>query len=382
MDDQIPRRGKGLRRRGIPLLLTAGVTAVAGGLAIPPAAHAETGTLAGPGLGLGDFYDGSGYYKGSFFQDGQWLVCGEKGTAVPSAPLVSSGLQSAEWINSHYSSGWGDAPVLTDDLVAGLNRLFDEKLGQSAVADAAIEYATHAVMYPGLWRDLNGVEYASLNEMIAADLSLPELDSSLWIVATQAHVAEFVDIITTTTAGVPIEGEGELLFTPGPDQFTKTVTVDATEGATGTVTLTNAVFADTGEASRDVSAGDVLTTRVTALTEESATVKVSGVAEMTVGEPGYPALLATWQPEDGVNQQASIGLGGVVEVAAFEISGATMADNVVPLIPTGRDRNSSMAPASLLWGTGAVGIALAGAFAFLRTRSARTGAVTVAASAN
>lgn len=311
-------------KKALPLI--GGVAfAVASVLLLAPSAQA-----AEAGSGLGDFNLGSGYYKGSFLQDGQRIVCGEKGTAVPSGPLTASGMQDAAWINAHYTSSWGDAPQLTDDKVAGLNRLYTEHLGQSAVADAAIEYATHVVMYPGQWRDLNGTPHASLEEMIATDLALPEVNAAGDIAAVQAAVLEYVDIINTTTAVVPIDGAGVLTFTDGADQFTKTVTVDATEGAAGTVTLTNAVFADTGEATRDVSAGDVLTVRVTAPAGVDSTVEVSGAADMIVGTAGYAAQLATWLPEDGVNQQASLGLGPVVEQTAFEISGSTKATVTVP----------------------------------------------------
>lgn len=307
--------------------------AVAGVLVVAPGAQA-----AEVGSGLGDFNLGAGYYKGSFLQDGQRIICGEKGTAVPSAPLVASGMQDAAWINSHYTSGWGDAPQLTDDKVAGLNRLYTERLGQSAVADAAIEYATHAVMYPGQWRDLNGDPHASLEEMIATDLALPEVNAAGDIAAVQAAVLEFVDIVNTTTAAVPVDGSGVLTFTNGADQFTKTVTVDATAGAVGTVTLTDAVFADTGAATRSVTAGEVLPVRVSAAADKSAIVKVSGTADMTVGEAGYAAQLATWQPENGVNQQASLGLGPVVEMTAFQISGSTNAEitiKPIALLQTG-----------------------------------------------
>ncbi len=281
------------------------------------------------GSGLGDFHLGAGYYKGSFVQDGQRIICGEKGTAVPSAPLVASGMQDAAWINSHYTSGWGDAPQLTDDQVAGVSRLFHEKLGVSPQGDAAVEYATHAVMYPGQWRDLNGDPHASLEEMIATDLALPEVNAAGDIAAVQSAVLEYVDIINTTTAAVPVDGSGVLTFADGADQFTKTVTVDATAGATGTVTLTGAVFADSGEATKAVTAGEVLTVRVNAAADKSATVEVSGTADMTVGAAGYAAQLATWQPENGVNQQASLGLGPVVTATAFQISGSVKAEITV-----------------------------------------------------
>lgn len=321
--------------RGAAVWAAGVAVAVVGVLAVAPGAQA-----AEAGSGLGDFHLGSGYYKGSFVQDGQMLVCGEKGTSVPSAPLVASGMQDAAWINSHYTSGWGDEPQLTDDKVAGLNRLYTERLGESAVTDAAIEYATHAVMYPGQWRDLNGDPHASLNEMVATDLALPEVNAAGDIAAVQAYVTEFVDIINTTTAAVPVDGSGVLTFTDGADQFTKTVTVDATAGAVGTVTLTNAVFADTGEATKAVTAGEVLTVRVSAAADKSATVEVSGTAEMTVGTAGYAAQLATWQPENGVNQQASLGMGPAVAVTAFQIAGdidaeITVAPKPIALLQTG-----------------------------------------------
>lgn len=311
-------------KKALPLI--GGVAfAVASVLLLTPGAHA-----AEAGSGLGDFNLGSGYYKGSFSQDSQLLICGEKGTQVPSAPLVASGMQDAAWINSHYSSAWGGTPQLTDDLVAGLNRVYHENLGTSAQPDAALEYATHAVMYPGEWRDLNGAQHANLQEMIATDLALPEVNAGGDIAAVQDYVTKFLDVITTTTASVPIDGEGVVTFAAGADQFTKTVTVEATDGATGTLSLTNAVFDDTGEATRDVTAGDVFTVRVTAPAGVESTVEVTGAADMTVGAAGYSSQLATWLPESGVNQQASLGLGPVVEQVAFEISGSTKATITVP----------------------------------------------------
>lgn len=292
------------------------------------------------GSGIGDYNHGAGYYKGTMVQDGATFICGSKGVSVPRGPLVAHGAQGAAFINANLHSAWGDKPQLTDNQVAGLSRVQAENAQKGPLEAAAVEYAQHAVMFPGVWRDLNGVQRGSMAEMIAADAAMPQLNQTANLATIQALAAEYVDIINSTKASTPIDGAGKLTFADGADQYTKTVKVDATTGATGTVTLTGAVFADTGLATRQVTAGQTLIVKVTAPAGQSATVEVSGTADMTVGTAGYAAQMNVWLPKEGVNEQAGLGVGPAVSESKFTAAGKATAKitvTSVPLVRTGAD---------------------------------------------
>lgn len=297
---------------------------LAGVLAVAPSASAATG-----GSGLGDY--SSGFFKGSLVEaGGVWVMCGEKNKPVPSTPLTSMGLQDAAYINQHYADAFGNHPALTDNQVAGLNAIFH--LASSNAGDgeiqAAVEYASHAVEYPSTLTDMFGDAHASRDEMIAADMGITGTPGST--ARVQQLTAEYIDIINSTVAAVQIDGAGELVWADASDQFTKTLTVEATEGATGVVTIPVGTFADTGTNTHEVTAGDVLTVKLPD-SATSTTYDLSGTADMTVGTDGYAALLDVWLTAEGANQQSSVGLGPVVTASAFKIEGAAKATITIPV---------------------------------------------------
>ena len=115
--------------RRVRAVLSAVVTTavvVIGGTVGVQAASAATG-----GVGWGTFGSTATAYKGFFVQDGVNIICAEAGKPTPTNTLSNIGLQGTAWVNANMSDAYGNHPNLSDNQMAGVNRILQENQNTS-----------------------------------------------------------------------------------------------------------------------------------------------------------------------------------------------------------------------------------------------------------
>ncbi|NLP82713.1 hypothetical protein HF576_02525 [Microbacterium sp. CFH 90308] len=296
------------RRRILALVTTLAIflAALIGGVAVAAPAHA-----AAQGAGFGTWAPISRYgWHGSMLIDGVHTYCITPGAPAPTGASTDHGFS-------------GSAAGLSPEQLTRINLLVT-KYGQTSdpVQAAAVGWAVkaianwdetlHAFGYPG--DSLAGAIHWTFSALA------PEHSR-----AVQDRAVAYYDEAIHTAAGVA-SASGSVVFTTDPaDHRSGTVRVDATTAATGSLTLTGAVFADTGAATRaGVTAGTAyaIATRPPA---EGRSYTVSATGRFSAG---HAAAVRHYTTAGG---QDTAGPAGPLE---FDVAGADAAPRVPPFAPT------------------------------------------------
>ena len=299
------------RRHAIPLPLYVALAVLAIVLvALNPAAPSPAGA-AERGVGFGTWAASSRYgWHGSMLIDGVHTYCITPGAPLPIGPSTHHGIS-------------GSAAGLSPQQLAGINLLVST-YGQTSdpVQAAAVAWAVKAVAN----RDEALHTYGYRGDSLAGAIHwtfaglAPEHD-----LAVQQRAVAYYDEAMRVQGGVTTASGSVIFTTDASDHRGGTVRVEATAPAHGALTLVNAVFADTGSATRDsVTTGTTYAIR-TAPPAEGRPYAVSGGGHFSAG---IAAAVRHFTTQGG---QQTAGPAGTVE---FDVAGADAALRVPPFAPT------------------------------------------------
>ena len=312
-------KDRGMRSKSKRII---GAVAAAGLLAGAAVTGASTAaTAATGGVGWGTFGDTSTAYKGTFIQDGNVIICAEAGIAFPTNALRNAGLVDAAWMNANYTNAWGQHPNVTPNQVAGINRLMSEVGGtQDPNKGAAMEYAVRAVLYPAV-ADYNWIDQPMGSVSEAINWDFYSSAGSANVAAMQSYTTQYINLINSTTAGTGSTGSGVLTFTvDSTNNYSGTVMMDGTDGSTGSITLTNGIFVETGTDTLTNAVADTAYAVTGAAPDDNPTYKISGSGTFTApGTSGYAPNVTAWLSNSG--QQDSLGMGAKATNKPFTVSG-------------------------------------------------------------
>jgi hypothetical protein len=286
------------------LVLTA---AIAGSLvSAAPAAAADRG------VGFGAWQPISPYgWHGSMIIDGVHTYCILPGAPLPTGASVDHGVSTT-------------AAGLSPQQLTGINHLVTT-YGQTddPVQAAAVGWAVKAIAN---WDEtLHHFGYPGDSLAGAIDWTFSRLAPEHNVAVQERAVAYYDE--AARRGGVPGVASGSLVFTvDGEDHRRGSVRVEATTaGAVGTLTLVDAVFADTGSATREgVAAG----TEYPIETRPPATGRAYAVSGTGSFSGGVAPAVRHFTTAAG---QDTAGPGGPV---SFKVSGADSAPRVPPFAPT------------------------------------------------
>lgn len=249
-------------------------------------------------------------WHGSMIVDGVHTYCISPGAPLPTGQSTDHGISAS-------------ARGLTPQQLTGINLLVT-KYGQTddPVQAAAVGWAVKAIAN---WDDTIRA-FGHRGDTLASAIQ--------WTLSAVApeHVAEvqrlavsYYDEAARTDAGGP--SSGSVVFTTDPaDHRAGTVRVDSpVHGATGTLTLTNATFADTGTATREGVTPGVEYPIITSPPAEGRAYAVSATGRFS---GGFAAAVRHYTTPGG---QDTAGPGGAVP---FDVAGADAAPRVPPFTPT------------------------------------------------
>lgn len=287
---------------------------------------AAPASAASAGVGWGHFTNASLAvpFKGTFAEGDVRAVCAEKGKAYPTDPLIDLGYVDAERVNTLSAGQTGEAPSVTPDQVAGINRVLHAFVDTNDRNEAAaLEYAIHRVLSPvHSYRSVSGRVHATYDAVISEDM-LPSAGAEN-IPLIQALADQMVDMINSTTAGIDATGTGTLVFTTG-DSHTGTVTMVGTEASVGTITLTNGVFTATGSPTLEGATANTAYPIHGAPPADEATYRISGTFTFTPTAPvGYLPLVGMMGASNP-GQQTAVTPGPVTSNVPFTGEGSDAA---------------------------------------------------------
>ena len=296
------------RRRLLALLTTlvALLTVLVGGVVVATPAHAAT-----QGAGFGTWAPISAYgWHGSMVIDGVHTYCITPGAPAPTGASTDHGIS-------------GSAAGLSPEQLTRINVLVT-KYGQTSdpVQAAAVGWAVkaiadwdetlHAFGYPG--DSLAGAIHWTFSALA------PEHSG-----AVQELAVAYYDEATHVAAGVASASGTVVFTTDASDHRSGSVRVDATTAATGSLTLTGAVFADTGAPSRE---GVTPGTEYAITTQPTTPGRPYTVSATGRFSAGHAAAVRHFTTPGG---QDTAGPAGALE---FEVAGADAAPRVPPFAPT------------------------------------------------
>lgn len=271
----------------------------------PTSAHA-----ASRGSGFGTWAPTSAYgWHGSMLVDGVHTYCITPGAPLPTGQSSDHGIS-------------GDARGLTPQQLTGINLLVT-KYGQTGdpVQAAAVGWAVKATAN---WNDTIRA-FGHRGDTLAGAIhwTLSHVAPEHVAAVQRLAVAYYDEAKSAGAAGAP---SGSLVFTTDlTDHRRGTVRIDsAVAGATGTVTLMHAVFADTGSASREQVVPGVEYAILTAPPTDGRPYTVSGSGRFAAG---YAAAVRHYTTPGG---QDTAGPGGAI---SFDVAGADAAPRVPPFAP-------------------------------------------------
>jgi len=287
-------------------------------LAIGASALVATGqaTAATDAYGVGDLSGNVIGWQGSMrTADGTYVFCVDPGTDFPSGSDTRVG----------YRTSWKG---VEGDLLAGVNRALhtiDDKSDRDAAAlnfvikhvfDPDAMYRTHNYPNSGSWPK------GDLGKYIEWVLSTTYPNAAGGWRGIRDRALNLLDIVKNTDAATadPDGGTGKLVFTlDSRNHYKGTVVMDGTADSTGTITLTNGVFADTGKAKRTGAKEGVKYAVQGVPTADGKPYKISGVGEFTApGKGGYLPEVELWtNPE-----QNMVAKGRKVTVEPFDVKGS------------------------------------------------------------
>ena len=313
-----PRRFAAGIRRAVAGVAALGLAATAVS-AVASASAADTPSItpaAVDAYGVGDLSGAVIGWQGSMRTSGGAVVfCIDPGTDFP------AGNDSLEGYRTSVKGVKGD-------LLAGINRALhsvDEKSDRDAAAlnfvikhviDPDAMYRTHSYPRSGSWPAGN------LGKYIEWVLSTTYPNEAGGWRAVRDRALDLLDLVENTKAATasPTPGKGELVFAVNDENNYKgTVVMNGTANATGSITLTNGVFADTGKATRSgVKEGEKYAIQGVP-TSDGKPYKISGTGEFsTGGTAGYLAEVQLWSNP----KQNMVAKGRKVAPEPFTVKGS------------------------------------------------------------
>lgn len=287
------KRRTGARRlragaAGLAVAVAVGIGAVG----LTPAAVAATDAY-----GVGELSGSVIGWQGSMrTADGSFVFCVDPGTDFPHGGDTPRG----------YVTSWKG---VSGDRLAGVNRILHEIAASDRdhaaanfvikhVFDPAAMYRTHRYPATGAW------PYGNLGRYIEWVLSTTYPDAGGGWRSIRDRALQLLDVVDSTTAGSGVSGSGTLVLTvDDANHYDGTVTMEGTAGSTGTITLTNGVFSDSGKASRsDAREGVAYAIRGVPPQEDGQPYRISASGRFTPpGTAGYRAEIALWSnPEQNM----------------------------------------------------------------------------------
>lgn len=262
------------------------------------------------GTGFGTWAPISAYgWHGSMLVGGVHTYCITPGAPAPTGQTTDHGIS-------------GSAAGLSPQQLVGINLLVTT-YGQTddPVQAAAVAWAVKAIANRDETLHAFGYRGDSLAGAIHWTMSAlsPQHDR-----AVQERAVAYYDEATRAALG-PATADGRLVFTTdAADHRSGTVRVDTSSAATGTVTLTDAVFADSGSPTlENATSGSTYGIR-TAPPAEGRPYTVSGTGHF---DAGLAAAVRHFTTPGG---QETAGPAGRVQ---FDVSGADSAPRVPPFSP-------------------------------------------------
>lgn len=301
---QVRRLLPGLASKAV--LWAIAVVVLAGGLAWPAPAEA-----AEQGVGFGTWAPISAYgWHGSMLVDGVHTYCITPGAPAPTGHSTDHGIS-------------GSAAGLSPQQLAGINLLVSA-YGQTEdpVQAAAVAWAVKAIANREETLHAFGYRGDSLAGAIHWTFSAlaPQVDR-----AVQERAVAYYDEATRVTAGAATASGTISFSTDAADHRRGTVRVDANVAAHGSVTLVDAVFADSGSPTRDAVSTGVAYAILTAPPAEGRPYSVSGSGHFTAG---MAAAVRHYTTPGG---QQTAGPAGTL---SFDVAGADAAPRVPPFAPS------------------------------------------------
>lgn len=286
--------------------IAAAVTVLIGGVVVAAPAHA-----AAQGAGFGTWAPISRYgWHGSMLIDGVHTYCITPGAPAPTGASTDQGLS-------------GSAAGLSPDQLTRINLLVT-KYGQTSdpVQAAAVGWAVKAIAN---WDEtLHAFGYPGDSLAGAIDWTFSALAPE-HSRAVQDRAVAYYDEAIHTTAGVASASGSVVFTTDAANHRSGTVRVDATTAATGSLTLTSAVFADTGAPTREGMTAGTAHAITTRPPDEGRSYTVSATGRFS---SGYAAAVRHYTTPGG---QDTAGPAGIIE---FDVAGADAAPRIPPFAPT------------------------------------------------
>ncbi len=317
-------------------MLSVAATAAAGLITIPSAGAASHA------YGVGDVSGEVIGWQGSMrTTGGAYVFCTDPGTRFPAGGDSRTG----------YRSTWKG---VEGDPLAGVNRALheiDDTNDRDAAAlnfvikhvfDPRAMYRTHGYPRAGSWPE------GDLARYIQWVLSTTYPTAGGGWRAVRDRALQLLEVVESTRAATasPQKGTGRLVFTTlAGDPSRGTVTMTGTPGAVGSVTLTNGVFADTGEKRRaNVKEGVSYAVRAVP-TSDGAPYTVSGTGEFrTGGTAGYRAEVELWTNPT----QNMVAKGRIVRPTVFTVVGADTKPRIATFAPVLTSRAAAFAEGGAL----------------------------------
>ncbi|MCP2637531.1 hypothetical protein K0817_013300 [Microbacterium sp. HD4P20] len=283
------------------------LTVLIGGVVVAAPAHAAT-----QGAGFGAWAPISRYgWHGSMVVDGVHTYCITPGAPAPTGTSIDHGIS-------------GSAAGLSPEKLTRINLLVT-KYGQTTdpVQAAAVGWAVKAIAN---WDEtLHAFGYAgdTLAGAIHWTFSALAPEHSQ---AVQDRAVAYYDEATHAAAGMTSASGSVTFTTDAADHRAGTVRVDATTTtASGSLTLTNAVFTDTGAATRE---GVTPGTPYAITAQQPAEGRPYSVSATGRFSAGYAAAVRHYTTPGG---QDTAGPAGTVE---FEVTGQDATPRMPPFAPT------------------------------------------------
>lgn len=292
-------KGRSLYRRlriGAATVLTAAL-ALSGAVLGVQVAQAAT---AGPGYGTWD--DEVGWQGAFVAPNGTYVYCIEPGVTNPSGTTTDGGLQS----NVTSYSPYGNRVIPANDL-ARINRVVTE-YGQTQdnVQASAVSFVVKYVANPdAMFASHIYSGPHNIGDYIRWVLYYTVDNSTLEAIVTRAN--QILAATAGTTAGSGTGGSGTLDFVVDPlDNYKGTVKMTGT-ASTGTIVLTNGVFAATNSNTMaGAQSGVAYAVKGVPPTDDGAPYKISGTGTFSFTGSGYNGNVRIWNTQ---GQQVTAGAG-------------------------------------------------------------------------
>ncbi|MGZ0069865.1 hypothetical protein [Microbacterium arborescens] len=242
-----------------------------------------------------------------------FVYCTDPGTEFPSG-------------NDNFRGYVGEWKGVSGNRLAGINRILNETNPNDDRDAAAVNFVVKNTFDPGAMYQSHG--YPNSGRFPAGDLgrfvewtlstSYPNAGGGWQGIRDRA--LELQRVVDSTVAGTGGTGSGSLVFdVDSSNDYIGTVTMDGTEGSTGSITLENGVFAANGSATL-IGASEGVPYEIRGVApEDGSEYKISGSGSFTPpGTTGWRAEIALWQNP----RQSMAAAGRAAQPEPFRVEGS------------------------------------------------------------